>query len=143
MYDVQKMSKAIAEIEQYLQEIREYNITSAQDLKQDGKTRHATAMLIFAILNRISDIGEEIMIKEQLGIPNQYVDIMPSLAKANVINNEQADSLNKIMKKRNTLAHFYGDIAPEDVFMLLGRLSSIEQFLKTIKKRIQQAKQPK
>lgn len=134
------MSKAIAEIEQYLQEIRKYNITSVQDLKQDGKTRHATAMLIFAILNRISDIGEEIMVKEQLGIPNQYIDIMPSLAKANVINNEQADSLNKIMKKRNTLAHFYGDVTPNDIFMLLEQLSSVEQFLKTIKRRIQQGK---
>ena len=138
MYDVQRMSKAIAEIEQYIEEIRKYRITSVQDLKQDGKTRHATAMLLFAVLNRMSDIGEEIMVKEKLGMPNQYTDIMPSLAKANVINSEQADSLNKMMKKRNTLAHFYGEVTPNDVFILLEQLSSIEQFLTTIKKRILQ-----
>ncbi len=137
MYDFQRMGRAVAEIEQYIQEIRRYQITSLQVLKSDSKTRHAAAMLIFAILNRISDIGEEIMIKEQLGMPNQYTDILPSLAKANVINNELAESLNKMMKKRNVIAHFYGDILPGDLFLLINQLPSAEQFLKTVKKHIQ------
>lgn len=141
MYDIQRIGKAIAEIEQYLKEVRDYHITSVKDMRDDSKTRHATAMLIFSILNRMSDIGEEIMIKEQLGMPNRYVDIMPLLAKAGVINGKQAESLNKMMKKRNVLAHFYGDITPNEVFTLVEQIPSVEQFLKSIKKRIQQSEQ--
>lgn len=45
-------------------------------------------MLIFAVLNRIIDLGNEITFAENLGAPNTYKDIMSILAKANVLNKD-------------------------------------------------------
>lgn len=135
MYNTERIGKAIADIEKYLVEITSYNIQNADDL-EEGKVRHAAAMLIFAILNRISDIGSEIISVEKLGAPSRYADIMPILAKSGIINKEQASALNYIIEKRNVIAHFYGDVSARDLFSLIKKLSTVEQFLKTIKKRI-------
>lgn len=137
MYDFQRLSSAIVDIEKYMTSIKSFNIRTASDL-EDEKTRHATAMLLFAILNRLSDMGSEILSIEKVGAPTRYLDVMPMLAKANVINNEQAESLNLLIKERNKIAHFYGDVFPKDILLLLKKLPDVEQFLKTIKKRIQQ-----
>ena len=91
MYDFQRLSSAIVDIEKYMTSIKSFNIQTANDL-EDEKTRHATAMLLFAIMNRLSDMGSEILSIEKVGAPTRYVDIMPMLAKANVINNKQAES---------------------------------------------------
>ena len=64
-------------------------------------------MLIFAILNKLIDLGSEIISAEKLGAPNTYQDIMILLAKGNIINKNQADELNNLVKKRNIFAHFY------------------------------------
>src|SRR3989344_89906 len=109
MYDFQRIGKIIADIEKYVRELKSFDIRKQSDLS-DAKTYHATSMVVFAILNRLIDLGSEIISAENLGAPNTYSDIMPALAKANVINKESASELNKLIQKRNVLAHFYDDI---------------------------------
>ena len=53
---------------------------------------------------------------------------------------EQAEKLTSLVKERNKIAHLYEEITPKRIFDIVGELPEIEQFLKTIKKRIQQAK---
>lgn len=134
-YDIERIGKLITDIEKYLKEITNYKIDSVSDLS-DSKTYHASSMIIFAILNRIIDLGSEILSAEDLGAPNTYQDIMPSLAKANMINKQQADNLNKLIKKRNIFAHFYEDIKEKELFKTIKDLPEIRPFLETIKKRI-------
>ena len=93
-------------------------------------------MIVFAILNRVIDLGSEIISAENLGAPNTYQDIMPKLAKANVIGKEKAEKLNKLVGKRNILAHFYDDITEKDLIRIIKDLPLINDFIKTIKKRM-------
>jgi len=136
MVDLERMGGAIGDIEKYVAEIASYDIQKTEDVKE-GKTKHATAMLLFTILNRMSDIGNELLSEEKMSAPTRYLDIMPMLAKANVINEDLANTLNELMEKRNALAHFYGDISSKEILILVKKLSAVEQFLKTIKKHIQ------
>jgi uncharacterized protein YutE (UPF0331/DUF86 family) len=58
-------------------------------------------MAIFAILNRVLDLGNEIISAEDLGAPDSYERTMSILAKSNVINKEKSESLNKLLSRRN------------------------------------------
>ena len=134
MYDIQRIGKIIADIEKYIKELENYNLT-INDL-YESKNYHATSMLIFTILNRLIDLGGEIISAEKLGAPNTYQDIMEILAKGNIINKKQADEINNLIRKRNIFAHFYEDITEKDLYKTIKDLISVEGFLTTIKKRI-------
>jgi uncharacterized protein YutE (UPF0331/DUF86 family) len=135
MYDIQRIGKLVTDIDKYVSELSSYKIKSAEDLS-DSKTYHASSMLIFAILNRLIDLGTELLAEEKVGAPNSYQDIMLLLAKANVINKEQANLLNNLVKKRNLFAHFYGEVTSKDILTTIKDLSNIAAFLDTVKKRI-------
>ena len=135
MYDIQRVGKILADIDKYISEIESYNIQSSSDLL-DSKTYNASSMIIFAILNRLIDLGGEIISAENLGAPNSYQDIMNILAKSNIINKPQAEKINFLIKKRNILAHYYGELSEKDLFNMLKELKEIPSFVKTIKKRI-------
>tara|TARA_Y100000034_G_scaffold82975_1_gene99373 strand:- start:265 stop:678 length:414 start_codon:yes stop_codon:yes gene_type:complete len=134
MYDIERIGKLIADIQKYFKEIKGYNL-SIEDLN-DSKNYNASSMLIFAILNRLIDLGNEIISAEDLGAPNTYQDIMKILAKENVINKTQADKINQLIGKRNIFAHFYEDITEKELFKTIKDLNIIEEFLETIKRRI-------
>jgi len=139
MYDIKRIGRIVADIQKYLAEIRGYNIKNSSDLDESMKYR-ATSMLLFALLDRVIDLGTEIVIAEEKGMPQTNQDILPMLAEANVISKEQAEKLTSLVKERNKIAHLYEEITPKRIFDIVGELPEIEQFLKTIKKRIQQAK---
>lgn len=134
-YNVNRIGNLIKETEKYLDELRSYNIKSKEDLT-DSKTFHAASMVVFAILNRIIDLGNEILISENVGAPNSYQDIMPLLAKSNVINKEQATELNSLVKKRNVFAHFYGEITAADLLSTIKKILAVKDFISVVRKRV-------
>jgi len=134
MYDIQRIGKIIADIEKHIKELNSYNL-NLNDL-YESKNYHASSMLIFAILNKLIDLGSEIISAEKLGAPNTYQDIMNLLAKGNIINKNQADELNNLVRKRNIFAHFYEDIKEKDLYKTIKEIKIIDGFLTTIKKRI-------
>ncbi|PIN93716.1 hypothetical protein COU54_02055 [Candidatus Pacearchaeota archaeon CG10_big_fil_rev_8_21_14_0_10_31_24] len=135
MYDIERIGKIVSDIERYLKEIEGYNINFTKDL-EDSKNYHASSMIVFAIFNRIIDLGGEIISAERLGAPNAYQDIMPLLAKAGLMNKSEAEDLNKLVIKRNILAHFYEDIDEKELFSILKELVLVKKFVEKIKKRI-------
>ena len=135
MYDVNRIGRIISDIKKYQNELNSYGIKKVSDLKE-GIKYHASAMLIFAILNRVLDLGNEILANESVGAPNTYLDIMPLLSKAGYINKEEADELNKIIEKRNVMAHFYYEINEKDLFKVINKLYLIDGFIQIVKKRI-------
>ena len=135
MYDLERIGNIIASIEKQISEIESYNISSQKEL-EDGKTYHASAMLCFAILNKVIDLGGELISAKNLGAPNTYQDIMPLLAKGGVINKKQADDLNKLIRKRNVLAHFYEDIKEKELYEIIDNLDLVREFLRIVKKQV-------
>lgn len=134
-YDKIKIGSLMSTIQKYIAELDSYKIQKTDDL-YDRRNYHASSMVVLTILNKVIDLANEIIFSENLGSPNTYEDIMPSLASANVINKEQANELNKLIKYRNILAHYYEEIKEKDLLFLIKRISTIENFLRTIAKRI-------
>lgn len=135
MYDLERIGKIIADIDRYQKELKDYSITSVNQL-YDSKTYHATSMILFGILNRTLDLGSELISAEHLGAPASYRDIMLLLAKAGVMNIAEAERLNELIAKRNVLAHFYEDMAEKDVLALVKKIELITSFVTHVKKRV-------
>ena len=142
MYDLQKIGKVMADIEGYLREIEEYNIRESSELENVTKYR-AVSMSIFALLNRVIDLGTAILAYEQVGAPGGNMDVIPLLSKAGIINKEQADNINKLIKKRNDMAHFYYGFDKKDLFDLIKKIHLISDLVKIIKKRLNKVKEKK
>lgn len=135
MYDLQRVGKIFADIEKYLKEIEEYKLKSELDLK-DSKNYNATSMLLLAILNKIIELGGEVLVEEKAGAPGRYQDIMPMLSKAGIINKDAAERLNKLIKQRNILAHYYGEMTEKELFKLTKDIYEIKDFMRVVKKRM-------
>ena len=105
MYDLHRLGKIITDINKYLKELESYNIKNSDDLIE-SKNYNASSMVIFAILNRLIDLGSELISAEELEAPNSYKDIMPTLSKANIINKKDSEtsSLNSIMSSSSEQA---------------------------------------
>lgn len=135
MYDKQRIGEMINNIEKYKKDLEKYNIKTKEDLNDD-KTFYASSMIIFSVLNRIIDLGNEIILNENLGSPDAYDDVMPRLSKGGIMNDIEAKELNELIKKRNIFAHFYGEINKEDVYNIISKFNLFDNFVKKIKKRI-------
>ena len=135
MLDVERIGKIITDIGNYKRELESYKILKIDDL-EDSLKYHATAMIIFSILNRIIDLGNEIISSERVGAPNSYKDIMPLISKAGYINKMQADELNKLIEERNKMAHFYYEMNEKVLFSLVKKINLIDPLINIIKKKI-------
>ena len=135
MYDKQRIGEIIDNVEKYKKDLEKYNIKSKEDLN-DNKTFYASSMIVFSILNRVIDLGNEIILDEHLGSPKTYDDVMPILSKGGMMNEKEAEELNELIKKRNIFAHFYGEINKEDLYKIINKLNLVDNFVRKIKKRI-------
>ena len=135
MFDKQRIGMMIDNIEEYNKDLEKYKIKTKNDLN-DKKTFYASSMIVFSILNRVIDLGNEIILNDHLGSPSTYEDVMPKLVKGEIMNDKEAKELNKLIKKINIFAHFYGEINREDLYNIINKLNLVDNFIKKIKKRM-------
>jgi len=80
MYDIERIGKIISDIEKYLRDLEELKIKKIEDL-EDKRNFYALSMALFSVLNRTIDLGSEIVMANDLGIPTTYRDIFKLLSK--------------------------------------------------------------
>ena|SRR3989338_2271250 len=132
MYDVEKLSKMISDIEKYFAELNKFGLNESNI--QNSEKFYASSMAIFGILNRMIDVAEEIILKNQLGIPQRYEEYFEVLAKNASIDRKLAEELKKLTKDRNIFAHAYYDLAKKDILNILKRVSNVKNFVEKVKK---------
>jgi len=132
MYDIERIGKIISDIEKYLRDLEELKIKKIEDL-EDKRNFYALSMALFSALNRTIDLGSEIVMANNLGIPSTYRDIFKLLSKNGFIDKTLEKELSRLVFYRNLLSHGYYDLTDKDIFDLLGRRDVIKQFVEKIK----------
>ena len=132
MYDIERIEKIISDIEKYLRDLEELKIKKIEDL-EDKRNFYALSMALFSALNRTIDLGSEIVMANNLGIPSTYRDIFKLLSKNGFIDKTLEKELSRLVFYRNLLSHGYYDLTDKDIFDLLGRRDVIKQFVEKIK----------
>jgi uncharacterized protein YutE (UPF0331/DUF86 family) len=139
MYDVERIGKIISDIERYFRDLEGLNIKKVEDL-EERKDFYAISMLLFSILSRTIDLGNEIVMANNLGMPSSYKDIFRLLAKNGFIEQELEKRLSNLVFYRNLLSHEYYELTEEDVFDIFKRINIVKQFLEKSKDTVKEEK---
>ena len=132
VYDRERIAKIMADIEGYLRDCDALGIGGPADLA-DKRNYYALSMILFAIFNRIIDLGDEIVIGKKLGVPSTYRDIFRLLWKGGVIDCEMARELSRLVFYRNKLSHQYSDVSEQDLMDILARTGVMLDFIEKMK----------
>ena len=132
MYDLQRIGKIIGDINRFQDDLKGLNVKNTKDL-QDKKNFYSVSMLLFSILNRCIDLGEEIVSAQNLGTPTTYRDIFVLLSRKKIITTTLEQRLSSLMRLRNALAHEYEDFTEKDVFEGLQLVSAVGELVVIVK----------
>ncbi len=113
----------------------EFKIKSIDDLKNKAFF-YAVSMILFSIVNRSIDLGEEIVSNKNLGLPERYQDIFKLLERNNIINKKIMNVFSELIHFRNLAAHEYQTFKEEDVLKAYNKISYVKIFVEMIKKAI-------
>ncbi|MEN6443398.1 MAG: DUF86 domain-containing protein [Methanoregula sp.] len=126
-YDVERIGAIYSDIQRYIRDFNDLNIDS-RDALNDKRNFYATSMILFSLLNRVFDLGSEIAIAHNLGIPSTYREIFVLLQKNGLIDNDLAKTLIGFVTYRNLLSHEYHGITAEKLFDLTKKISIVREF---------------
>lgn len=132
MYDTERIGKIISDIEKYFRDLEGLDIKEIEDL-EDKKNFYSLSMVLFSILNRTIDLGEEMVIANDLGMPSTYREIFRLLAKNRFIDRGLEKRLSNLVFYRNLLSHEYYDLTEKDVFDVSKRTKAVKQFVNIVK----------
>jgi uncharacterized protein YutE (UPF0331/DUF86 family) len=115
------MSERIARLEK--------NIITLEEMREDSfTTRQSQWALRYGLLESIQiviDLACELVSRRNLGSPDSYRECIRILAQFNLVEDELATSLEKMVGLRNLLVHDYDEI---DVARLTPLLNSLDDF---------------
>lgn len=132
-YDNERIAKILADLEKFLKDLELLNIKSKKDL-DDLKNFYSASMVLFSIINRLIDLGDEIVSGAELGMPGTYKEIFIILCNKGLIENKLAKELSGLVSYRNKISHEYYDVTPDEVFRLLQNIKIAKEFLEKAKK---------
>ena len=89
-------------------------------------------MILFSCLNRVIDLGNELAMAHNLGIPSTYRDVFILLQKKGLVGNDLAKELIGLVTYRNLLSHEYHGITDEKLFRLIQKIPTIREFTDTM-----------
>jgi uncharacterized protein YutE (UPF0331/DUF86 family) len=132
MYNLDRIDKMIDDINKYLLELDKFGLNEKNI--NDSEKVYASSMALFGIINRAIDLADEILIKNDLPMPQEYHEAFPSLATAGLIDKNLASKMEVLAEKRKIFAHFYFDITEKEVLKLSKEIYIVKEFIEKIKK---------
>jgi uncharacterized protein YutE (UPF0331/DUF86 family) len=134
-YDIERIGSICSDIKRYMDDLDQLNIRKAADLS-DKRNFYAVSMILFSLLNRVIDLGSEMTIAHDLGVPKSYREIFVLLWKNNFIDENYAKEMSRLVTYRNLLSHEYQGITPEKVFELTKKVVIIKKFAQLMQEQI-------
>lgn len=132
MADLERLSRIIGDIDMYFKDLDELKVKSVALLNKEKY--YSLSMIMFAILNRTIDLGEEVIRSYKLGTPSSYKEIFQILEKNEVITGEMEKKLESLVSMRNVLAHEYFNVTKDTVYDVYTKISMVNIFVKKVKK---------
>lgn len=133
MVDRELVRGRLLKLEEYINDLKEYEDISWEDYKRDKLIRRFVERSLQLAIESCLDIGNHIISDERLGIADTNADIIRILAE-NYIIKEDVGSYFKMAKFRNVIVHDNANFDDEIFFRILKlSLADIEQLFKWFK----------
>jgi uncharacterized protein YutE (UPF0331/DUF86 family) len=113
--------RKLAELEEYLEQIREFSAISEEEYSGDWKIRRIVERQLQIMIELCIDITGHIISDRKLRVPTSYADTFKSLAEAGLITPDTLDIMGKMAKFRNIVVHQYESVDTAIVIMILRK----------------------
>ena len=121
MVDRALVLRKLAELEMYLQQVREYEHISVDEYRSDWKTQRIIDRSLQLMIELCMDIANHIIADKQLPVPTSYANTFEILQQAGLISRQLMKIAANMAKFRNILVHQYADV---DATMVVAILHS-------------------
>ena len=121
MVDKALILRKLSELEEYLNQIREYSNIAVSDYSKDWKTQRIVERTLQMVIETCVDIAGHIISDQGFRIPKSYADAFRVLHEENVLDKKLFDTMEKIAKFRNIVVHHYDKVDPEIVVTILRK----------------------
>lgn len=133
MVDKTLILRKLAELEEYLGQIKEFSAISAEEYSSDWKTRRIVERTLQIMIELCIDIAGHIISDRKLRVPVSYADTFKSLGEAGMITPKIIDIMGKMAKFRNVIVHQYESVDTAIVIIILHKhLDDFLQFRNAI-----------
>ncbi len=121
MVDKALVLRKLAELEEYLGQIREYTNITIERYSSDWKIQRIIERTLQIMIETCADIAGHIISDSGYRIPKSYADTFKVLQEENILEKELFETMEKIAKFRNIVVHNYGNIDASIVVNILKR----------------------
>jgi uncharacterized protein YutE (UPF0331/DUF86 family) len=127
LVDKNLILRKIAELEEYLEQIREFSSITAEQYAGDWKIQRIVERTLQMMIELCVDIANHIISDRRLRVPVTYADTFKVLSEAGLIDQNLYNTMEKMAKFRNIVVHNYDRIDQSIVVMILRK--NLDNFL--------------
>lgn len=127
MVDRELILRKLAEIEEYLEQIKEFKDISLEKYSKDWKVQRIVERTLQMMIESSTDIAAHIISDRGYRVPKTYVDTFRVLYENGVLNDPLFKAMEKMVKFRNIIVHHYDKIDAEIVIGMLRK--NLDDFL--------------
>lgn len=121
MIDKALILRKLANLEEYLEQIKEFSTVSLEQYSTNWKTQRIVERTLQMMIELCIDIASHIISDQKLRVPVSYADTFKSLAEAGLITTDIQNIMEKMAKFRNIVVHQYESVDNEIVIMILRK----------------------
>ena len=118
MVDKALVLRKLAELEQYLGQIREYANITVEQYSSDWKIQRIVERTLQIMIETCVDIAGHIISDRQFRIPKSYADTFKVLHEENILEKQLFATMDKMAKFRNIVVHSY-DVVDTSIIVII------------------------
>jgi uncharacterized protein YutE (UPF0331/DUF86 family) len=111
--------RKLADLDQYLGQIREYADITATQYSTDWKTQRIIERTLQIMIETCVDIAGHIISDGNFRIPTSYADTFKVLHEENILDKKLNEEMERMAKFRNIIVHQYDKVDAEIVINIL------------------------
>lgn len=119
MVDEALLLRNLAELEDYLGQIKEYDDIALEQYVRDWKTQRIVERTLQMMIETCVDIAGHIISDKGYRVPKSYAETFRILHEENVLGEELCETMEKMAKFRNIVVHSYDKVDAEIVVKIL------------------------
>ena len=133
MVDRERILVKMAELDGYLNELRQILPKSFDDYVRSIEKRRACERILQIAVEAVIDICAMLVQGLRLGLPAEEDDVFEKLAQHGVLSQKMVETLRRMKGFRNILVHEYGRVDDRIVFdVAVNRLGDFEDFKREV-----------
>ena len=118
MVDKALVLRKLAELEEYLGQIREYANITVEQYSSDWKIQRIVERTLQIMIETCVDIAGHIISDRQFRIPKSYADTFKVLHEENILEKQLFATMDKMAKFRNIVVHSY-DVVDTSIIVII------------------------